>query len=336
MKKTIDNIVPYKPIRLDCFRQALIPIIIHYNKIYQPLLLMNYVYLKYSDKLIFEDHWVRNNCDSYKDIGIFVCNDTVTVDDYINKICTYIDNDIPVISLMDLFYNKLYPSVYLSLHSKHGVPVYGYDKENKLFDILDADYVEDFRKKKCKIEFQTMIDCFIGWSHNYNRDNKYIISITPITGLSWIDNIEKSVQLYRSLLDEPEVIESSKDLEIFYEWFLHEHNNEAVIMQAIGNICNCFNKVINGRLLEHDGYLEIFDSSKIAPIVSYLEELINEYNFFRAILYKTFYSKKYNGEYFERGVNSLNKILKLEKEHLDYIGKYLTLDNIHRENFICL
>ena len=155
LKKTkkIDNIYPLNGYRLDCYRQALLPAIIHFGRDIRPFLLANVGHFNFDKTLSFSEIPILNYNLTIKNLGIVQQYLYITNNNFIENICKSIDENKVVIVYVDSYSYNRFPAVYSKVHSRHGILIYGYDVDNKFFNIIDSDFIENFERKKHKYHF---------------------------------------------------------------------------------------------------------------------------------------------------------------------------------------
>lgn len=325
-KKELDYIAPLNGYRLDCYRQALLPAIIHFKRDIRPLLLANVGYFEFRKTLSFLELPLLNNEFSLQCLGIKQEYLYIINNDFIENVCKSIDENKIVIAYVDTYSYNRFPALCSNVHSRHGVLIYGYDLKNQFFNIIDSDFVENFERKKSIISFQDLviahaemvdyyqipdyielIDSFEDYNTNY--PDMYISE--------YISFIKNNSEIFRK---------STESLSNYAHYFNSILYKKEQAMRTAYPIYMSFNKAINLRHLEYVSYSKIFKN--IEEILSCLDDLIDCYNYVRAVMYKTLYAQQYREQSFLKCYDIITNIIELEKKLYKLQCKNMSIDNI--------
>lgn len=334
LKVCINGVVPYKTLRMDCYRQALLPIITYYKKSVVPILLSDYLFYGGGPGTINTyNYQVADLGAAFNDLGIVVRRLVVEKENFVETICNCIDMGTPVASYLDSYFNPNYSSVYQNNHSNHCVPIYGYNKDANTFDIIDSDYIEDFKRKSTTISFDDLERAFLSWSNLYNGGDKIIFAFEDI-GLSVKDIDSVYVQKYSRMFSRcnRDFSHHIDSFGRFVEWFSDNYSDEEIMLSKVNEFCRRITEIINGKLKEYYSYKDIFEN--IDEVYSNMELICENLNYIRAILYKTKFSKRYRERSFYNCISKFNEIVEQEKKQLELSQKYLNPFNLKGVNIL--
>lgn len=323
----INNFFPAKSFRMDCYRHALIPIIHHFNKNWEIFMLFPLNHFSFENRLECREFGNVKINHMLLDVGIKRDFVNVSDEDFIDFICYSIDNEQPIIVYIDSYYNPSFPSIYMKYHSQHCIPVYGYDRQKKEFNIIDSDYMEDFSRKQRIMSFQDLKNCFLSYIKQYNSTgNIQRFSAIPS---KCKQPKEKYINILRNIyFDQSDPLQKyHHEFEKFCEYFERIYSDRKVVLKSCDLFYMAFNKMINFKHMEYIGYQSILiDYEKINEII---EELIEKYNYVRAIFFKTHYSQKYKEESFYNCSKAMWDICNLEKTYISTLKQNLNGNNLN-------
>lgn len=313
--KKMDLITPFLGYRLDCYRHALLPAVRYFKRDFRPFFFLNHGNFAFNGKLSFEEMQFCEYRDILMNIGINREYRVVSDNTLILQICDKIEKDKIVIVFIDTYYYSKFPSSYLKFHSRHGIPVFGYNLIEKTFDVIDSNYIESFDRVKTTITFDELLYAHSNMVNYYDmHDYIEIIVDGDVKNSSFFyDYIERYQNFY---VEKKDIFEKSlADFKSFVNFYHDGLCNDDAIKSMVGSIYNVFNRVINLRHLEYTAFKKCFKD--VNATLNCLEELVSLYNYVRAIAYKYLYSEEYRKESFERCGYAIEKIFKLEKHYYE-------------------
>ena len=77
---------------------------------------------------------------------------------------------------IDFFYDKLRADVYQKRHGYHFLLIYGYDSENRTFNIIDHNHANSYYYDDFVMDFETLIECYNGYRENIGNQGEYTFS----------------------------------------------------------------------------------------------------------------------------------------------------------------
>lgn len=324
--KILDNVEPLNEYRVDCYRQALLPAIVHCGKDIRPFLLANIGHFEYNNALGFSEIPMLNYAIALKNLGIdrqYLC---APKNNFIENICKSIDENKIVIVYVDTFSYNRFPSLYTKMHSRHGVLVYGYNITKQSFHIVDCNFIESFEREKTEISFNDL-----SLAHNEMTEYYKTQSIIELISSSDKYNANYAYTYISKYLDfiktNPIIFNSSiQALNDYAVYFNSLFDKEETIIRTASPIYMSFNKAINLRHLEYVAYEGIFRNSE--AVLNCLDEMIDLYNYVRAVMYKSLYTQQYREPSFRKCAKLIDKIIKLEDTYYKLQCEDLSIKNI--------
>lgn len=168
----VEHIVPFNDVFFrSCYQTAMIVVLKSFNRDIRPLY--------YSDIHHFEHNLDQNNL--YLELlnvipyhhlyhtylGIYE-KPTLRSADIVKDVIKSIDNGCPVSAFIDRYYQSSAPMYYLKKHSNHTLLLFGYNCEERFFDIVDDYYLsDDSMYTYGKISFEDLEKAYEGFDENY-------------------------------------------------------------------------------------------------------------------------------------------------------------------------
>ena len=159
------------------------------------LLLQEFIYY---DKNFRMNTNIMSISEMYKSMGIFFRH--INVPDF-ETVARYIDKGSPLFIGVDNFYYSARSDFYGKEHAPHFVLVYGYDRENKTFNIIDHEYNNSYIFKEKQWDAEDIL----------NASNKYAEGICThkYTSLLLKKCSPKGERIYDRILASPDLLEKS-------------------------------------------------------------------------------------------------------------------------------
>ena len=325
--KKIDGVQPISGFRLDCYRNALLPAVRFFNKDIRPFLLAKIGKYQYDKTLDFvEIELMRYNM-AFKYIGIGNRYFNTSSETIKKDICDFVDKKVLVIVYLDTYYYPHFPASYNKFHSRHGVLVHGYDWEKNVFYLVDTDFIESFEYKNIVIPMENVVYAHEKMVEHFKMRN-YVETIENFSE-NRKSFFEDYVRFYTNyfISNYDCFVESINKLQYFVECFGLDLNCEETAMKYVPQLFISLNRVINCRHLMYYSYSCVFKG--VEDILHHLEILLDDYNYVRSVMYKSYYSKQYRSVSFEKCYEIMKRIVIQEKElhHniLEYFQKYVVI-----------
>ncbi len=163
----IDNVEPFNEIFYKiCFNNSFIPVIRFLGKSELPFLINDIIVYKLEDDEKWNQFGVEYISHNYfedvlKDEGIeFETKENC--DNIVEDTCRAINRGRPVIIWIDCFYDPLRNDTYHKKHMVHTLLIYGYNKEERIFHIVEHKYQHSLSYAKNTISFSDLTNCYEG------------------------------------------------------------------------------------------------------------------------------------------------------------------------------
>lgn len=86
------------------------------------------------------------------------------------EIIRSVDSGSPIIVAVDTFYLNFQPDLYNKKHKPHFIAVYGYDKTNKIFSIIDHEYSGSWKYIEQQTDFSVIAEAYAGHERNFSHE----------------------------------------------------------------------------------------------------------------------------------------------------------------------
>lgn len=319
----LDNFEPYNDIWYkNCFFHAFFSVVRHFNRDILPFIINDIFIYKYNDVKVDVKFGMeivsKNSIESIlenMDIGVIT---KVSSSDIVGDLITSIDDERPVIIMIDCYYESIRPDAYQKNHWPHSLLIYGYNNTEEVFYILEHRYRDSYLYEKRTISYADVINSYNGFINYLRTDIKqatYAEYYLKCKGNnSETSHIKKDVyedMFFENLQKNKESIYISlENLKLFTEDFKQIVFDELLLKNNVEDLLNALNGIINNKNLERYSILKIF-GSKLNSI-NLCESIINNWGFIRGIIGKYKISSQYNLKSFEKSIEKLIDIYDLE------------------------
>lgn len=320
------NVNPILEHRLDCYRHALLPIVLHFGADIRPFLFNKHGGWTFNSKIDFEEVAFLRYSTMLDYVGLNREYKKVSENNIIEAICGILNGGMMSIVFIDTYNYKRFPASYLTFHSRHALPIYGYNKIQKTFNIIDSNYIESFSRIQTHISFDDLIYSHQKMVEYYNVDD-YIEMISKknsINNMFFYDYIE--AYHYFMINNQPKHFQHLIDLQRFVNQFNESVTNPENIRSMVSSIYMAFNKAINIRHLEYTSTRMYFQN--VDSILECLDKMLELYNYIRAIMYKYLYTGEYREVSIRKCSEMLESVVLCEEEYYQAMYKYFIVENI--------
>ncbi|MCX7748509.1 MAG: KR domain-containing protein [Clostridia bacterium] len=352
--KILENFEPFNDmVYRGCFYSALFPVIRHFDRSVLTYLVneMN-IYHRNEDKNLImfgNDSSVGILDVKYimpktleqisQDIGIHMEAKAYS-SDLIGDIVASISAGRPVIVSIDSFYESIRPDTYQKLHWPHCLVVYGFDQQEKMFNILEHRRSGSLIYGKHTISYSDLLDAYNGYlAHFGNVDiteiefevmricegrqvnTYYEFSMEEeMNGIS----MERDLQCFSANISElkTEMLNGLGCLEEYVRQFEAVLLDEQKLKEGTNSILSILNKVINVKRAEK--YRIAGLQLKQPEIEDLLKQSIDCWDFIRTMIMKFMYTSRYKTDSFASCIEKLNRICELERQYFSKLFDSLT------------
>lgn len=330
-EKIINNIEPFNDIWYgECFFSSLFPIINHFNGSITSIITNDIFAYSYKDELgvpiidLIPKEKLRLDI-ILKDINIGMKCKLKSMN-VINDLCNAIINEHPVIILVDCFYEPFRTDTYNTRHVPHSILIYGYNNKDNYFNILEHTYLDSVIYEKQLINYSDLNNSYSGYLNNYftKTSPSFIECFKTNTNLEhneiyYINNFKNKVIEKRDFM-----IESLKDIDKFSESFLKFVSNTDINKFKDKSFLSSLNRIVNNKNFERYRFLKIFGYNEI--IISYIEQVIRNWNTIRGIIAKYEFTSEIKGRALEVIAEKLSSVKNIELMYYNSICEYFKKD----------
>ena len=157
---------------INCYYSALFPMIQHYKKSIDPIILNNYFLYKLKKKnninmLDLDFGTFRNHDEILSDMGI-LCEEKQP-GDIVGTLKESIDNNRPVMLFIDCFYETIRLDSLGKHHWCHILMIYGYDDARQSFITVEHNYRDSFLYEEALFTYYDAKRCYKGFLENIKK-----------------------------------------------------------------------------------------------------------------------------------------------------------------------
>lgn len=299
--KIIDNIEPFSGIYFQsCFYNSLLPVVCHFGKNIIPFLINgipSYSYDRKKDSgigLSIEYHNVKGLDEICEEFGMGI-EQSVSKENLVDDIISAISKDRLVVIWVDCFYESIRADTYLKEHLPHTWLIYGYDENDKTFNIVEHNHRQSLTYEKCKISFVDAVNSYKGYLLNFQTQENYATYyefFLENTNMYPDDKIYIPVLKQNICSLESRILQGVKDTYGFVENFKAIVLSEEHLVERIQEMISLFNDIVNAKKSEKYILQRLMDSE---TDLLQLLDMVNElWNYIRLKLAKYMYSKVYD------------------------------------------
>lgn len=244
----------------------------------------------------------------------------------------------PVILWMDYFYSSIRTDVFQKEHRPHTLLIYGYEKKQQVFHIIEHTFSEGLDYQPRKISFSDVEASYYGLSKKLNLEY-----ISHMFGLNEInadyyefglinpnqnnsDNNNPSTYRFEYIANlhkfKDFIYHGLKTFHDYIQFFKNIINNESYISRNCSNLVKDFSDIITSRKMDIFRIQELeFNDQKLENL---LEKIIEEWSLIRARFYKCSLTGCYRIGQTHKLVKRLMLILDNEYEYYNKLYKINT------------
>lgn len=316
--------------RMDCYRMAIYPILKYYDLDSELLFITKNTNLRYQEKLFCKEIECINIRQIFNDFGIeYLCINLTCKEKILSIIKNAIDNDCFAICFMDIFYYSPFKSIFQKVHTIHGVPIYGYNDEKRVFYVIDSDYLESFNRIFLEVPYDDIINSVIGYSSLNKFANIQLLKMddSNTTSNCAINYIRRKHAIeYSKCINAVEYSECITEFNSLYNYISAFCTSENEMIKFSKQSYRHIDQFINSRMLEYYGIPYIFENTD--ELQNLNSAIVEKSNFVRSIMYRTAYTSEYRKKSFEKFPEYFESILDNEKRRLEFMNKFQWKNNL--------
>lgn len=314
-KKILSDVIPLSSIRTGCYNIALLCAVFRFRRDFRHLMLWDVATVDFQDmrfKMRFLNVFEINEL--MDGIGLQIQTIKTQPETFSDSVCRCLDEDCPVLTYFDVFAYSNFPSTYHKKHAEHCIMLFGYERTEKLFHIVDHDYTEDFVYRRKTAPFSDMQDSFAAYlTHYYPRNYVEMIGSVRNEGFA---EIHDTVQKYLCFVTDPQFIKNNQSSFSASSDFLNKiSGSEREFIAYADQYYITTNSLFSKRMYEYQVFSRLFGEKNLMADV--LESLLDRYNFVRSIMYKTKISHIYRSISAEKSAAAFAEICRYEKQYMD-------------------
>ena len=317
-------------IRMDCYRTALYPILEYYEADPDLLMILNDAKFVYESELKCETERCYQLNDMFQDFNIKKMAIEVPNDmDILSFLKSKLDNDCFLICFLDVFFYSPFKAVFQRFHTTHGIPIFGYNDDKKVFYAIDSDYMESFERIFIEVPYDEMVKSVVGFYNLKNmpaihvlyKDTENLVHPLPLNEIR-----RKYAINFGNMFSSDRYNNYNNEMAEFYNYIFDNASYENEMIDFSRKFYTHIDRFINARMLEYYAMPRIFDD--ITTLQRIDATIVEKCNFIRAIIYRTNMAKQYRKQSFERFPEYFNIIFEKEKERIAFLKSFCWKKNI--------
>lgn len=314
-EKILSDVIPLSSIRTGCYNTALLCAVFRFKRDFRHFMLWDAASAEFRDKKfkmkLFNVFELNRLLDG---IGLQIRSVPTAPESFVDTVCCCIDEECPVVAYMDLFAHSNFSATYQKIHSEHCVMLFGYERAEQVFHIVDHDYIEDFVYGKRRASFADMRDSFALYLTHYHP-RAYVGAVGEVRCGNFA-GIQDTLREYLACVTAPEHVENNRAAFACASEFLTEiSRSEQDFLACADQYYVTTNSLFNKRMYEYQAFSRLFGERN--PITDVLEPLLDRYNFVRSVMYKTKISHMYRNASSEKSAAAFAEIGLYEKQYTD-------------------
>lgn len=317
------NIQPFNDcFYYSCFYSALFPVLRHFNVSIIPLMVNGIPhYLLESEEsesigMYTRFTFVKSIDEVLAEHGISIEAKQVSAD-VVEDICQGIAADKPVIISFDCFYSSIREDLYQKQHWSHSLLYFGYDREEKVFPIIEQDDRENIAFAPKQISFEDTRNAYQGYLDHLGREGEYTFFAFHADGdvVSKPDDHPDYRKVYRqniSMLKDP-IYEGIEKVAVFTREVDEVVRDVHLLQKNALGILSGLNNVIKIKHAERFLIRTIYGIGSTEHEL--LTAIINNWTQMRLLIGKYYYSGVYRESSLIKIPGFLEQIVPLESRY---------------------
>jgi hypothetical protein len=225
---------------------------------------------------------------------------------------------------IDSFYEPLRIDTYKKLHWPHTLLIFGFNRDNRTFDIIEHNHRDSLAYKKRTITYEAVIECHKGYFENFG-DTVFEGAPAPAylefsaSGKSNMGNCDYSQILAANMCSQADaVVKGLSALLSFkgdYENILN--GKGTALPPCVKELIAVFNKVIDNRKVESYKLSKVLGQEN--PLVDLLGTIAALWGEIRSDLIKFSVNLTFKEDVFKAHAAKLEEIYRLEKNYQQHL-----------------
>ena len=328
-KRKIPNfkVYNYDDWMLNCREKSTFCILMNF-KINPMLLLLDCVcYYKIHNGILYQDFKLLGDEQSerFKEVG-FESESKCNCVDIVKDIIDAIDCDRPVVISGDFFYDPIRKDVYQKKHGYHFILIFGYDTQNKVFNVVNHDHENNFRFKEYIMTFDEISMCYKGYLDFVEHQHiPSFFSYTKTKEYGYFPDFYYQDKNFKTLIEN--INECKKGVDYLDEYILtfeEALNNDQIFEEKFDLLYESIRQVNLDILKRNFGETHLFRGHPF--INENLMIISNNWKLIKAYFDKyKLLPKKFPISKFEKCIERLKEISRLEQMNnleIERIGKH--------------
>jgi tyrocidine synthetase-3 len=322
--KIILEVEPFNEVFFrDCTYQALIPAIRHFDREFQLLFANCYSFYDIdstSKNIRFLNRYILNKTDEqlFESLGLKI-DKYFGSHDISDDIIKYLSIGAFVIVQVDCYYIERKKALYHKKHGAHSMLVYGFDKTDRMFFIIDNQAILSTNYQKNIIDFDELKAAYEGYNQHFNHLRNlvtlFVISNRP--GLREDKSEKQSIAsvAIKNLRMMRQKIIGTDILDIVLNNFIEIISSENLLLENVSQLNYIIGEIINSKRIELYKAETIIKDEKLSFI---LDRLIEDFEYIRNVLTKTELTRVYS---YQSVLGMREKMKMVIQSEYDYLAK---------------
>lgn len=320
--KVLENINPFCDIFYkSCFYNSFFPVVKRLGKMIEPFLINDVPVFDYDENMddvklrikYIENERLEKLCDDLG-IGFDIRGSSNNI---IDDIVSAIEKDRPVIIWVDCFFESIREDTYQKEHLPHTWLVYGFNSEEKIFNIIEHSFSQNLLYKERIISFEDTENSYKGYLTNYEYGEdlptyfEFYPSVYNKNSYKADDVIRVMTQNIYSVREQ--IISGLENILRFYDDFVYIVSDEQILRKNISNLISLFNDILNAKKAEKFKNLRIIKEPQNIKFL--LDNVYDSWSSLRLELTRYMFSPNYDISALQVLADRIKEIYKWENEY---------------------
>lgn len=324
--RVVHDIQPFNEVfYIDCYYQALIPVIDYFGGNYHALFANRSSLYQTSnrDSVNFQvDYITEMEDDAFLDSLGIEKKEVVESNDIINELIASLNKGSLAIVNIDCYYVARKKSLFNQSHWSHSILVHGYDQENREFYIVDNQEIQSMSYGKNIISFAELLKAYKGYNEFYNSNGMqksvfFFNKLDREANYADHENV-KTFTINNMKNMRKKFINSSKVLDKIVSGFGNIVHDENQLFERINQLNFVFGDLLTAKRIDLYKSQKILADPQLERILS---SIVEHYEYICNVMRKLEITKRFNEKSSINLHYKLKQIVNLELEYLSNIEK---------------